>query len=742
MKIHTHFIINAVLILCLSLTPALNTYAAETTKLTLTYDGKTHSYNELAIKLVINGNEINGLSMPPIVINDYTFVPAREVFEPLGAEIKWNPDLQEVTVIMGSSTAVLTINNTNATVNGIKKEMPVPPKIINDKTMIPLRFVADNMNLLVYWENASRTVYIDDLGIYYNQESQTYDESVLADYGYIVNTQNDDIQSVSMDVSINRNTSMSESDTVIPARDKSSSKITDENHPDTSITKIIRPQDGKNYFMITAESAISKVEKNLLADNRMYLDIYGAVLNVSQSAYSFTDNPNVASVRAAQNQIDPEKIVRVVFDLKDGTEYFIDLSADRKTITVGFERNIIKDYIFTTSNGADTFTIVGASTPSVTIYPMENPDRLVIEAPYADMNKIENEVSFAGEFIYSINSMQYDENTARIVLNLRKKAGYNLSTEDNKAVISLYSPTHKNLDYDYANKRIILNKSTNQSLNIQGFIHTDNYSSFQYIITIPGDYSGHFGQGEHIIRDSYINSVNVTTTGGATSIIIDEARILAYNVYEDASSIYIQPVLPKEKYSKIVVIDPGHGGDAPGTSGYGLVERDVNLDIALRLHELLEKDGRVKVYSTRLTDINPSFEERAQFGTENGDLFVSIHNNYAEIRNGVPNPVPNGTETYYYPHSNDANIGFSSEQAAEIFQGNMVSVLGSADRGTKTNNYLVLVYSKVPAILCEVGFFSNQDEAMKLATGEYRQKAAQGLFEGILSIFNNYSPKR
>lgn len=746
-KIHIFSLRLTVIIIIFSISHIGAVYGQEKLNLTLTYDGQTSKYSELGIKLVINGAEVTGLSMPPIIFNNYTLVPARDVLELMGATVSWDPKPREVNIVMGSNITVLKINDTTARVNNVEAKMDIPPKIINERTMIPLRFVADNLNFLVYWEESSRTIYIDDLGHGQNlatgQDGASNTGSEISeDYGYIVNTQNEDSQSADIGVNINSNTSMTTSDTLIAAKDKSVSQILTENHPETSITEIIQPQNGNNYFRITAVSAISKIEKTLLGDNRMYLDIYGAVLNTSQSAYSFTDNPNVASVRAAQNQTEPVKIVRIVFDLKDGAEYYVDLSADRKIVTVGFERNKIKDFIFKSNYSTDILTIVGTSTPSVTIYPMENPERLIIDVPYADLEKAE-EMIVAGEFTSAVRSVQYDQNTARMILDLNKKVSYNLTTDGNTAVITMFSPSYKNIDYDFVNKRIVLSKNSAKAIDIRQFIHKDDYSLFQYTITIPVDLSGYFGQGEHVIRDSYLNSISVQTSGGQTTITINETRVLAYNVYEDLANIYIQPVHPKEKYDKIVVLDPGHGGDDPGTSSAnGLIERDVNLDIAMRLHELLEKDGRVKVYSTRLTDIKPSYESRAQFGTENGDLFVSIHQNYAEIRPGVSNPSPNGTETFYYPHDNDSQIGFTSEQAATILQKNVSRTLNSNNRGIKKNYLQVLTLNKVPAVLCEVGFFSNQDEAAKLATMEYRQKAAQGLFEGIIDIFQQYTPKR
>jgi len=726
-------------------------YADENISLTLTYDGQTRDYSAKPVNLVINGDKVTDLEMPPIIFDDYTLVPARAVLELMGANVSWNSETSNVIVTMGKKIVVFHINDTVAIVNGTPVNMGIPPKVINEKTMVPLRFVADYLDFLVYWDEQTRTIYIDN--IVGEQTPDVTDEA--APEANPANPADDDTeltnaahsQTINLDeddeVSITRNVSQTP---VIPAVDKSVTEIKEMNYPEARITALEEPHSSSNFFAITASEPISKVEKHLLNDNRMYLDIYAAVADVPQSLYSYTDNPSVAMVRVAQNQTEPENVVRVVFYLKDGTEYFVGISEDRTTLTVGFSRNAIHDVGLVTESGRDIITITGQTTPNINIYPADGED-LIIDIPYADIEKIEKQT--AGEFVKSISAIQYNANTARITLDLNKKAGYALSVAEDSAVITLYSPTQKNIEYDFENMRIVLGKTPGVNIDISSFIHKDNYSVFRYIITLPGDYSEYFGQGEHIINDAYLNAVAVRTENGQTSIIIDETRILAYKVYEDSANIYIQPVLPKEKYDRIVVIDAGHGGHDAGAKGNGVIESELNLDIILRLNELLERDSRIKVYATRLTDVYPSLTERVRFANELGDLFVSVHNNYAgggygAAATGIVNRNATGTETYFYPHANDDTIGIASERVAEIMQNRLISVLGSVDRGVKTNDYQVIVSTKIPAVLCEIGFISSPTEAAMLASSEYKTMAALALYAGIMDVFEQggYKPPR
>ncbi len=128
--------------------------------LNLKYDGKNHQYVAQEVFLKVNGKEMNNLTMPPIIFNNYTLVPAREVFEEVGAKVDWDPKAYSVTVKYGDKNVVIKIGDKNAVVNGVTTAMSIPAKIINDKTMIPLRFVSTSVGLGVVWESKSRTALI------------------------------------------------------------------------------------------------------------------------------------------------------------------------------------------------------------------------------------------------------------------------------------------------------------------------------------------------------------------------------------------------------------------------------------------------------------------------------------------------------------------------------------------------------------------------------------------------------
>lgn len=122
-----------------------------------------------AINVNVDGKELV-FDVQPTIVSDRTMVPMRAIFEALGATVEWNADKKEVTAkykdeFDSENTLVLTINKTNAFsygYRGIGEEitMDVPPMIINDRTMVPTRFVAESLGATVNWIEETRTVQI------------------------------------------------------------------------------------------------------------------------------------------------------------------------------------------------------------------------------------------------------------------------------------------------------------------------------------------------------------------------------------------------------------------------------------------------------------------------------------------------------------------------------------------------------------------------------------------------------
>ncbi len=109
--------------------------------------------------VALNGRYLSFVT-PPIIENDRILIPIRFLFEQTGANVEWD-DASKTVTIAGDKTVVLTVGDKTARVDGVIQTMDVPPMIVNDKTLIPLRFVAENLGFNVEWDNASKTADIN-----------------------------------------------------------------------------------------------------------------------------------------------------------------------------------------------------------------------------------------------------------------------------------------------------------------------------------------------------------------------------------------------------------------------------------------------------------------------------------------------------------------------------------------------------------------------------------------------------
>ncbi|OGO87501.1 MAG: hypothetical protein A2Y24_01265 [Clostridiales bacterium GWE2_32_10] len=166
-----------------------NTFA-----MSLNYDGVAHEYTAKPITLIVGGQPVVNTQMPPIILDGRTLVPAREIFENLGASVKWDAKYKQVYVTYKNKMIILTINNKIAYINQVTTQMDVPAKLINDKTMIPVAFVARNLGFDVNWDERTRVVSIQGEGMtvvdqskvvlgyatyYYNGDKSSYNSMVV-----------------------------------------------------------------------------------------------------------------------------------------------------------------------------------------------------------------------------------------------------------------------------------------------------------------------------------------------------------------------------------------------------------------------------------------------------------------------------------------------------------------------------------------------------------------------------------
>ncbi len=212
-----------------------------------------------------------------------------------------------------------------------------------------------------------------------------------------------------------------------------------------------------------------------------------------------------------------------------------------------------------------------------------------------------------------------------------------------------------------------------------------------------------------------------------------------------------------------IVIDPGHGGHDPGTIGRkGLQEKDLVLDVSVRLARMVRKELGAEVIMIRSTDVFVPLEERTAIAnTKRADLFLSIH------ANGVSNSKARGIETYFLNFARSTHAEAVAARENSISEGTLKDLQGLVkkialsskihesrdfatsvqeamvkglrrkhnvrDRGVHTAPFYVLIGAEMPAVLAEIAFVSNPETERRLRTAGYRDLLARSLLVGVKS---------
>ena len=211
-----------------------------------------------------------------------------------------------------------------------------------------------------------------------------------------------------------------------------------------------------------------------------------------------------------------------------------------------------------------------------------------------------------------------------------------------------------------------------------------------------------------------------------------------------------------------IVIDPGHGGHDSGTLGAGgIMEKDVVLDVALRLGKLLHDHLGAEIVYTRSDDTFIPLETRTAIANQaQADLFLSIHANSSQDESA------RGVETYYLNFTSQPDAldvaarenavsdqsvhelasmvkkitlkdkieesrEFAQDVDASLYDGLQKGNAGLKNRGVKKAPFVVLIGANMPSILTEISFVTNPQDAAKLRTGEYRQRVAESIYRGV-----------
>lgn len=648
----------ALVLVMVLLSVSLPAMAAGEQTLILHMDGKQITYKAPPVTIKLNGKEIKS-DVPAVILDDRTLVPIRVISESTGARVDWDAEKYEVTVNIGEKVVKLKIDSKEMIIDGKTTSLEVPAKIINDRTMVPVRAVSEALGLKVDWVASTYTVLL------------SYPNADILDMSY-----------------------------------------------DSAEGALILKTTGKVMYQTMF----------LQEPDRLVIDLSDTVFRAETKSVDINSG-NIIGARASQFEVNPD-VSRVVIDLASPSGYSITYDEAEKELKIKMA-NAIKSIGFEEGGQYSRVVINSTARLEYNTIVLQMPDRIVVDLPNTYLEgTTEGAINIGKDGIKAVRYSQFEKNTVRVVIDLDAPLQYSVETSDGGLAVNLNGEPLKAIQYvETGWKTALLSIDTGKSVRYD-VIYDKNTKSM--IVEIPGD-EAVLEEGEVFVDNGVVDRIQVipyNASRDASYVIVFLKDELQYKVTspEKTDNITIElSGVPALYQDMLVVIDPGHGGQDPGaTTKDGVQEKDLNLDVSMRLKALLEGMG-FKTIMTRQDDTLIDLYKRAEIANEaNADLYMSVHFN-AHTSASIY-----GVETLYYPSEKNELDNRDNYTYAKIIQEEMLKELNTADRGLDPRDKLVVIReTKMPAVIAELGFMTNSNEKALITTEAYRQKCAQALANGI-----------
>lgn len=737
-------------------------------------DGDPFYYNSTQGKVTIDGRTVNLGNMPSIITNNTAMLRAKRVFadSKINADYKYNSKDKSITLSRNGNTLRMKIGSPVAYLNDRAIVLDTAPMIVTNHdvgtsyVMVPGSFTASCLGFDYRWDKNNVTSVITSRKEDLNEKPQEPipdkdkdsekeetpdqpkeeapelgDSPVTWDPGKIISQWDTHKDLIGVSSGVHKIDNSTQSDTkgfvYSVIRDYSKAKINSEtyaiygNVPFTTVTSEVKGRQIRlNISDLNA------------ADHTYYMRDYNKGILDTVRTYT-VDSHNS----------------RLEFNvISDKFNYDLSLSSDKQILYITIYYNTLNKLTIGTNDTMDYITLAGNYPLDVVIN--QNYNTITIDIP-------NTKKGFQDQFLDIIDAknlyytyIYYTNDGTHIILGLKEKCEYYIVEDNNVYTIMLPSkdkpftpiaPKDPNVpdktdpvvpEYpvsDKSNYEIIIPNPA--GFNVNQIKHEDQYSKLRFSICLPGDYVSYLNNYPIMVNSNIINDVSVfLNSKNETEILVSTSKIQGYELFADQNYIYVNVGNPGDIYKNIVVLDPGHGGPAPGAYYFNTSEKTLNFKILYEIgKEFFDSDPtKLKVYYTRETDIDISLSDRAAFAQKVGaDLFVSLH------MNASTNQSVHGTEVYYSTNNNKPNsAGLNSETLAKIFVNNLSYSLNTVNRGAKAARYTVVHNNTVPAVLIELGFMSNKNEFAKISDPVFQYEAAKVIYETLLQVFELYPTGR
>lgn len=709
-------------------------------KETFIYSGKSYDVKNKKVIFSIEDIELNTAKLPGVYVGKTLMGPARSLFlsDSMEGSFTLSKSKKSATISFGDNNLILTLGSKNAELNGAQVKLEKAPDFIKlnfsnkNEVYIPMESICELFDIDIETSGNVSTLSLPD------------DDEDVEDVGDDENSKptpeptpepsNEAEQPLQPFVANKlpfRWKSKVNPATAFNAVQSLNGKNTSAGSSIADIVNLSGNQaDNFDTYTITSTEGFSGIKGNM-ANNQLTLSLDNVSSNGSQSYTSNIRTVNYINTtyNAASNS------TNISFGLADGVVgYEMLLSKDGKSLNVKIYKNTITEITGSYNKGVYTFTFTGLAPLSVNDNGSSDSNQNLAIPNIIDTigsgSYVDNTGSALSLFSYFSNGVA----GASLSVNKTSRLTYYTSQSGNTLTITF---SQASTPANVAGATIALPSG----LDTSEIEDEDNYFSGNFTITLPGDLRSHFNSKPIKYDANKVSNVNISLNdSGDTVLTFYTTKLYAYRLTVSKSQIKVAIDRAKNLYSKVVVIDPGHGGHDDGTTSQNKIykEKNVVLSIGYTYFRNYLNDEDLKVYWTRKGDTYPTLYERAAFPKKvDADIFISVH------MNSFPKATPKGTEVFYSTRNNILQPnGLSSYTMASMFLKNITSTFSTFNRGVKTAAYVVTNMNTVPAVLLEYGFLSNEDDLAKFSKLENQDKAAEVLYDTIEEIFDNYPTGR
>lgn len=767
------------LILCVSLIPAQPVYAAGlsvynyTTKKTSTYTGTKVSYT-------VNGALVNLNETPGMIMSNGAALGSYyDIFKiALGVNCKYDSTNGTVTFKTADTTLVLTLGSTTAVKNGKKETMSnAPTKYkFNDsgkvKVYVPTRYVAEALGFEYTWNSSIATSSIK--------------KAISLTENDVVSTYNGNFLSVSVDgnaVSYNGLPGIiHDSSALVSAKKTFADSAIEANYVYTNKDKRVVLQKGDITIDMTIGSNIAYVN-----DVKYIMETEATIIKYNETNTSYVMVPLEFVAEKLGYEIDfNEKTQHYSLSTteetgrREETENELEISSSTSTnintndstvpedLSVYFTWKTPEDTVHDYEAYGDTCitqikAVSAAHSDALVIYGITAKNVQIVNDTNFILIKIKNARNLIGSELYYDSANPYlnycsieqtDEETVISILKMRQTIYYSYNVDDAYVIHfterfetekdCLFAVEDNNNQTNEPDESVVFPDDCfiiplPEEITYDQLSDTDNYENLSFSIFIPGNHAVFLQkqtvQNPYGVLKSY--TAVYDSNKKQTKLTFTTKKIQGYFYEIKQSHLLVTIADPETIYDKIIVLDAGHGGIDPGAIKNNVQEKQINFAVINQYAKEYFDNSDIKVYYTRTTDIKIDLYERAAFADKVGaDLFISFHVN-AHNSSSV-----NGTSVYYSTGNNSVtSTGLSSSILAKKVLNNMLTEWGTKNMGVLTNNFVVVHYNTVPAILVECAFLTNASDFKKITNTTYQKKAAKAIFDAVEEIFKTYPTK-